>query len=88
MFKKFVIMVIIAIYTSIAYADSHFNEIRNHAENGDANAQYFLGRMYYYGDGAEQSDTKAIEWLKKSAEQGNTDAQDFIDKIKQDMIIY
>ena len=75
MLKKFVIMVIIAIYTPMAYADSHFNEIKNGAERGDADAQYFLGTMYYYGDGVNPDDTKAMEWLLKSAEQGNAEAQ-------------
>ena len=34
---------------------------RKAAENGDADAQYELGRMYDAGLGVKQSDTKAVE---------------------------
>ena len=37
------------------------------AEAGCAEAMYYLGRMYCFGDGAPQDFTKAIDWLKKAA---------------------
>ena len=39
------------------------------AESGDAEAQYQLGCMYYYGEGVEQDCYKALEWFTKSADQ-------------------
>ncbi len=40
-----------------------------------AEEQYKLGEKYFYGTGVERDYTKAIEWYKKSAEQGNARAQ-------------
>ena len=40
------------------------------AEAGDAEAQVRLGFLYYYGEGVEQDFDKAVEWFRKSAEQG------------------
>ena len=41
----------------------------------DAEAQYNLGAMYYYGRGVEQDYNKAIEWYEKAAVNGNAAAQ-------------
>ena len=48
------------------------------AENGDANAQLFLGKMYMTGQGAPKDSEQALHWLKASAVQGNADAQFFV----------
>ena len=40
------------------------------AEQGSAQAQFNLGRMYFYGLGTDQDYTKAAEWYQKSSEQG------------------
>ncbi len=45
------------------------------AENGDTNAQTYIGNMYYYGDGVEQDYAKAMEWHQKAAWNGNASAQ-------------
>lgn len=45
------------------------------AEQGDVEAQYNLGTMYYEGKGIEQSDEKAFYWWLKAAEQGHMNAQ-------------
>ena len=45
------------------------------AEQGDAEAQYELGRMYFLGKGMPRNATKALEWYQKAAEQGNALAQ-------------
>ena len=37
--------------------------------------QYNLANRYYDGNGIEQDYSKAVEWYRKSAEQGNADAQ-------------
>jgi Sel1 repeat len=45
------------------------------AENGDANSQFRLGSMYYYGTGVPKDYAEAIRWYGKSAEHGNPNAQ-------------
>ncbi len=37
-----------------------------------------IGNMYFYGDGAEQDFTKAMEWYQKAAALGNVDAMNNI----------
>ena len=45
------------------------------AEQGDANAQYNLGRAYQLGFGVPQDYTEAAKWTKEAAEQGKVAAQ-------------
>ena len=45
------------------------------AEQGDAEAQFFLGLMYYKGEGVPQDNKEAVKWFNLSIEQGNRDAQ-------------
>ncbi len=45
------------------------------AQQGDPQAQYDLGHMYFHGDGAPQNYTEALRWYRKSAEQNNAKAQ-------------
>ncbi len=45
------------------------------AENGDAKAQFELGKMYEEGRGALQSDAEAVKWYRRAAEQGEAHAQ-------------
>ena len=42
---------------------------------GNDVSQNFLGIFYITGQGVEQSDSEAIKWFKKSAEQGNMYSQ-------------
>jgi septal ring-binding cell division protein DamX len=44
------------------------------AENGNADAQYSLGYMYYHGKGVAKSLNKAMHWFTLSAQQGNQKA--------------
>jgi uncharacterized protein len=46
-----------------------------HAESGNVQAQFELGRAYEDGKGVAQDDEKAVEWFRKSADQGNAQAQ-------------
>ncbi len=46
------------------------------AEQGDADAQDQLGKMYYWGEGVEKDCKEAVECFKKAAKQGDADAQD------------
>ena len=45
------------------------------ALNGDAQAQYHIGRKYEFGFEATQNLYLAMEWYKLAAEQGNYDAR-------------
>ena len=45
------------------------------AEQGDADAQYYLGVMYNKGQGLAKDANQAVYWYRKAAEQGNATAQ-------------
>ncbi len=45
------------------------------AEHGDPDAQYRVGRLYYYGRGVKQDYAKAGEWYLQAAEQGHARSQ-------------
>ena len=49
--------------------------LRPLAEEGNADAQFNLGFMYYTGKGVEQDYDKAVKWYRRAAEQGYADAQ-------------
>ena len=50
-------------------------EIRTKAEQGDAEAQNSLGRIYSEGQGVPQDAAEAMKWWRKAAEQENAEAQ-------------
>lgn len=54
---------------------STYKEIEREAEQGDAEAQLNLSVCYAKGDGVGKDMKQAIYWVRKSAEQGNADAQ-------------
>jgi TPR repeat protein len=37
-------------------------------------AQYLIGRMYYYGNGVAQDKAKGMEWFEKAANQGQSES--------------
>ena len=45
------------------------------AEQGDANAQFSLGKIYDYGQGVPRNDKTAVKWYRLAAEQGHAEAQ-------------
>jgi len=45
------------------------------AEQGQTNAQYFIGMMYAIGNGVRQDYVEAVKWFRKAAEQGDASAQ-------------
>lgn len=53
---------------------SAFIRLKPEAEKGNAEAQYAVGYMYYYGQGVVEDRRKAWFWITKSAESGNQDA--------------
>lgn len=48
------------------------------AESGNAVAQEKLAVMYFYGRGVAEDEDKALQWARRSADQGNLDAMFFI----------
>ena len=52
----------------------NIDEIIEKANNGDAEAQYQLGRQYLVGRLIDKNPVKAIKWIRLAAEQGNEDA--------------
>ncbi len=52
------------------------------AAQGDANAQYALGYMYYYGFGVVHDEAIALEWIKKAAALGHADAIIALDRVR------
>ena len=45
------------------------------AEQGNAEAQYFVGNCYSNGDGITENKKEAAKWYRKAAEQGDTKSQ-------------
>lgn len=54
------------------------------ATQGLAEAQYGLGIMYETGNGVKKSNVEALNWYKKAAEQGDTEAQKRADALSQE----
>jgi TPR repeat protein len=50
-------------------------ELKPLAEQGDAEAQFNLGSLYYQGWGVPQDYREAVKWLRKAAEQNQAFAQ-------------
>lgn len=47
-----------------------------------AEAQFYLGMMYFYGEGVEKDIDLAMEWWKKAMRQGHQDAAYRLSEIK------
>ena len=75
--KKMMMALLVFGLSQMAQADNvpNFQETLRAAEQGDAEAQFGLGAMYYTGKGVPQDYKKAIQWYRKAAEQGNAEAQ-------------
>jgi len=56
-------------------AAAQLKALRDRADQGDAQAQFRLARIYDEGDGVRQDLTEALRWYRKSAEQGLSIAQ-------------
>lgn len=61
-------------YERFDYATA-LKEWRPLAEQGNANAQFFLGELYRQGEGVGRDVATAVEWYRKAAEQGHVEAQ-------------
>lgn len=59
-------------------SQSDFDRILESAQQGDADAQFQLARIWHTGRGVSRDNTKAVHWYNKAADQGHTDAQLFL----------
>ena len=50
-------------------------KLNNKAKQGNAQAQYYLGKMYAYGVGINKNPDVAIDWLEKAASAGVLEAE-------------
>jgi TPR repeat protein len=51
-----------------------FIRLKPEALKGQADAEYAIGYMYYYGQGVVEDRQKAWYWITKAAKSGNKDA--------------
>jgi len=51
------------------------NELKPLAEQGNRDAQFNLGSLYYQGLGVSQDYQEAVKWMRRAAEQGHVSAQ-------------
>jgi TPR repeat protein len=64
-----------AMIPSFAQTRAEFDQMKKLAARGDAAAQFKLGKMYDFGNGVKEDNTKAAFWYRKAAEQGIADAE-------------
>ena len=55
--------------------EKYSQELKEKAEAGDGEAQYKLGRCYYFGCGIAKNQEEAFQWYMKSAQKGNSFGQ-------------
>jgi len=51
------------------------------AEQGNADAQYYIGAMYAVGVDVPKDRAEASKWFRKAAEQGHENAKWFLEKL-------
>ena len=56
-------------------ANDPLEQLRNAAEEGDANSQFHLALKYYHGKDVAKDYAMAEKWMRKAAEQGHKEAQ-------------
>jgi TonB family protein len=63
------------VYSGDCFKDKDVDDCRVKAEQGNDQAQYVLGKMYYKGQGVPQDYQESAKWYRKSSEQGNSNSQ-------------
>ena len=69
---------------SFVEGDYHraFTYLEPAAKNGNADAEYAVGYMYFYGLGTVQNKEQAMRWMQRAANQGQLQAQRAITMIR------
>jgi TPR repeat protein len=52
------------------------------AQQGNADAQYYLGLLYEFGHGVPQNHAEAAKWYRMSVQQGNEDARTRLNELE------
>lgn len=73
--KRLSFILLFSFISAIMTFGANISELKNKAEQGNAEAQYSLGVCYRCGDGVEKNVEEAVKWYRKSAEQGYARAQ-------------
>ena len=74
--RRFIRYVCLSMIIFINVVESNeVNDLRQHAVEGDPEAQATLGRKYYYGEDVSKSEKEALYWYLKAAENGNPRGQ-------------
>ena len=66
---------------AVENVNDDISKLKKNAAQGDANAQYNLGKKYSVGSGVTQDEDLATEWIRKAAQRGHADAQIYLSKI-------
>jgi len=60
-----------------------YYRLKKFAKQGDAQSQYYLGKMYLEGKEVDQDYTAAMKWLSIAAAQGNAQAKEVLKLLKE-----
>ncbi|MFZ0035421.1 MAG: tetratricopeptide repeat protein [Sedimentisphaerales bacterium] len=74
-FVLLILVIAISVNQSVNGKTPDFNDILKSAEQGDPNAQFKLGDMYWIGKEVPHNFQQALKWYEKAAEQGHSEAQ-------------
>ena len=79
--KSILASILIGLCLDTAFAATSTTNLKQYmslAAQGNADAQYGLGLLYFKGEGVPKNDALAVKWFRKAADQGNADAQSFL----------
>ena len=69
------ILLLTALLAFQSAAASEFDEMKALADQGYADAQFYLGNVYLNGEGLQENVVEAVKWYRKAADQGYVKAQ-------------
>lgn len=69
------LLVMLNVVKKYFYRNSKLKELNLRAKNGDPEAQFILGNMYYFAREVNEDYNEAAKWYLKAAEQGHAEAQ-------------
>src|SRR5579862_4951914 len=75
-------------YIESGYYKRAMHELLGPACDGNAEAQYAVGYMYYYGYGVAQDTDVGYFWIQRSANQGYAPAQEAVRLIRQEKMYH
>lgn len=67
--------------------DQSFKQLLPLAKQGNHEAEYAVGYMYFYGLGTQQDMQQAIKWMQQAADAGQPQAKVALQQLQQDHVI-